>query len=220
MSATLTIASANFFTGISGDVTRVASISNARLNDKQRELWLKYILPPLVTEDFIRSVMTSDAFMRIFKFQIPADVDTSIPWNTYSHVVAYQNLAQAASVRVPLRLVPWQLRFEFAPETHSRLLTTVPSFDEELEGVFKSAGWHFWRTDTGFCIAPLELYLELKNIHTTYEAWRNLQDIRGAGFTDFATETNDESKNAIQLPDHMGGSNAAAGSALGRSSTA
>jgi hypothetical protein len=187
-SSNVLVASANTFTGISGDITRVASIVHSKRSDSLRSLWFKYILPPLVKEEFLMNVIKSDAFLTMFKFDIPADFDTSIPWNTYSHIAAYQNLSQIADTSIMLRLVPWQIRFEFAPETHSRLLYTSNRLDDEIANMFMEAGWHFWRTKTGFCIAPLELFKELRCLSELFTSWTAMGDFKGAGFDDFKVD--------------------------------
>jgi hypothetical protein len=230
MSINLSIPSANVFTGITADVTRVATICNTRRQDTIRLLWIKYILPKVLTETFLKGVITSDAFLTVFRFEIPAEFDTSIPWNTYSHVAAYQNLQQIADKRVELRFVPWQIRFEFAQETHSRLLDTTVEFENELAEVFKKAGWRFWRTKSGFVMAPSELFDVVRSIAETYTAWVKLVDFPGAGFDEFKVEGDENDlatrKRANAFSDmpkledgadqKVGGSNAAAVNAVGR----
>jgi len=182
------ITPANAFVGLAGDVNRVAVITNARRADKQRELWVRYVLP-LVNEEFISSVIKSDAFCKIFKLDVPEEFDMSIPWKTFSHVAAFQNLSQFADSNVPLRLVPWQLRFEFAKEVHTRLLTTTLQFDKEVKAHFRNCGWHFWTTRTGFCICPLNVYEELRSIVSTFSMWtQEIADMQGAGFADFGED--------------------------------
>ena len=230
MSININIPSPNAFTGITADVTRVATICNTRRQDTIRLLWVKYILPKVLTETFLRGVITNEAFLSVFRFEIPADVDTSIPWNTFSHVAAYQNLQQLADKRVELRFVPWQIRFEFAPETHSRLLDTTADFENELAEVFKKAGWRFWRTKSGFVMAPSELFDVVRSIAETYTAWTKLVDFQGAGFDEFKVEGDENDvltrKRANAFSDmpklegdgdqKVGGSNAAAVNAVGR----
>ena len=230
MSININIPSPNAFTGITADVTRVATICNTRRQDTIRLLWVKYILPKVLTETFLRGVITNEALLSVFRFEIPADVDTSIPWNTFSHVAAYQNLQQLADKRVELRFVPWQIRFEFAPETHSRLLDTTADFENELAEVFKKAGWRFWRTKSGFVMAPSELFDVVRSIAETYTAWTKLVDFQGAGFDEFKVEGDENDvltrKRANAFSDmpkledgadqNVGGSNAAAVNEVGR----
>jgi len=225
MSINCMIASPNEFVGMNADVTRVALISSTRHADKVRALWSKFVLPKVTTTEFFKGVVASDAFLSVFRLEVDPEFDTSIPWNTYNHVAAYQNLAQIADKNVPSRLVPWQIRFEFAPETHSRLIIMPSDVEDAISECFAKAGWLFWLTKTGFCITPLALHNEIRSIAALDVAWGQMRDFKGAGFEDFAVESDDDDA-PIDIPSNKmpalegypsGGSNAAAGSALGRS---
>jgi hypothetical protein len=80
------------------------------------------------------------------------------------------------------------MRVEFAPKALS-LMTTIPLFmEKELSDLFAAAQWKFWLTDTGFCITPLPLFLELEGHSIMFKAWQDARDFRGSGFSDFPTE--------------------------------
>jgi hypothetical protein len=234
----LEIAAANYFTGMHSDVNRVASISNIRFEDKVRALWVKYMLPVVTKKDFIESVIKSQSFAKVFKFDVSEDFDVSLPWNNLPHVVAYQNLNQIADRRIEQRMTPWQIRFEFHESTHSRLVKGMyPALFAEIKDLFQKAGWCFWTTTTGFVIAPYELHQSLKAYAELYDAWLQMRDFRGAGFDEFKVEDEEDKDAAVfgqevpkvkratfgdmpelegpgiaDIPTHMGGSNAAFGS--------
>jgi hypothetical protein len=242
----LTIANPNDFAGVTSGINRIATMHAAKRGDAVRTLWIKHILPQATSTAFISSIMNSTDFFKMFTLDVPADFDDSIPWNTFQHVAAYQNLAQLTDKNIPTRLVPWQLRFEFAPQTLSRVLSASLDLHVEIGGLFEKAGWEYWRTETGFCMAPLWLFSELKSLSTVYHAWQNMRDFKGAGFTDFEVEIPDppalwrssevvkksgalDDMPALESPGPSdfnyhhsdpnypaGGSNAAAGSAAGR----
>lgn len=196
MSLNLDITNLNKLTGVSIEKTGDASISHIRYNDKMRLLW-KQILKPLTTESFIRSVIEHPDYAVKFSFDIKEEEFWDFHWNKYVHVASYQNLSQTADPTVPLRLVPWQIRFEFSPSVLPTALMLPFAFKEELLCEFENAGWTFWFTETGFCIAPLHLFREVRSISTMYESWVGLRDYRGAGFTNFPTENN---KRPSELP--------------------
>ena len=231
----LEIAAANYFTGMHADVNRVASISNIRFEDKVRALWVKYVLPVVTKKTFIESVIKSQSFAQVFKFEVPEDFDVSLPWNKLAHVAAYQNLNQIADRRVEQRMTPWQIRIEFEESTHSRLVKGMyPALFAEIKGLFQKSGWQFWTTKTGFVITPYELYQDLLAYSALFDAWAQMRDFRGAGFDEFKVEDEEDSEPAVfgqvpevkrvsnfgdmpelegpgvsDIPSHMGGSNAA-----------
>lgn len=187
----LTIPNPNDFAGVTSGINRIATLHAAKRGDAVRALWIKHILPQATSTAFMASIMNSSDFFKTFTLDVPSDFDDSIPWNTFQHVAAYQNLAQLTDKNTPTRLVPWQLRFEFAPQTLSRILSESLELHVEISALFEKAGWEYWRTETGFCIAPLWLFSELKSLSTVYHAWQNMRDFKGAGFTDFEVEIPD-----------------------------
>jgi hypothetical protein len=225
----LIIPSPNVFTGVSSTVSRVALLHHVRREDTVRIIWLKHILPQVMKEEFLNSVMTCDSFFKTFRL---TDLDGDFHWlSQHDCVAAYQNLSQVTDKHVPARYVPWQLRFEFSPAILPQIMTTSFELHFEIGTLFEKSGWQYWRTDTGFSIMPLSLYDELKSLSTVYHAWVNLRDVKGAGFSDFKTEEEPIWKSSVarlsgaledmpkldapgpnDLPAHFGGSNAAGGS--------
>lgn len=182
MSIRVEIPSSNAFIGTSADITRVASLSHAKVHDSQRRAWTK-LLETVMQEGFINSVIKNDNFFSLFKFDFGDELT-----NEYTHIAAYQNLSQLRDLHVPSRLTPWQLRFEFSPKALT-LMTTIPFFlEKEISDLFAGAQWKFWLTDTGFCITPLPLFLELEGHSIMFKAWEDARDFRGSGFMSFPTE--------------------------------
>jgi hypothetical protein len=183
MSIRVEIPSSNVFIGTSADITRVASLSHVRVHDAQRRAWTE-LLKTVMSESFLGAVMKNDSFFALFKFEI----GTKEAPEECNGVVAYQNLSQLRDLHVPARLTPWQMRVEFAPKALS-LMTTIPLFmEKELSDLFAAAQWKFWLTETGFCITPLPLFLELEGHSIMFKAWQDARDFRGSGFSDFPTE--------------------------------
>jgi hypothetical protein len=158
-----------------------------------------------------------DKFTVETKFKLPDPLHKTgdLKWDSLPLTVSYQNLLQITDVHTPLHLVPWQLRVDFASETHPFLLTITPEFETELTDIFDSSNWKFWMTSSGFCIAPKSIFSVLESLSCTFKAWSTLRDFHGAGFTDFAGKpanggtggTYDDmpelEKSQIILPKHM-----------------
>jgi hypothetical protein len=189
MAMRIEIPSSNAFIGASADITRNAFIMHSKTSDTQRMLWTQ-VIKTVMQKPFLDSVFASPSYLSTFKFNFPEELARKgdLDWNSFHHIAAYQNLTQLAGKHVPARLVPWQLRFEFAPETHSHLLTISFHLEKEVASVFEEAQWHFWLTETGFCINPLPLQTELSDLSMTYSAWSSARDFKGAGFMDFPVE--------------------------------
>jgi len=189
MAMRIEIPSSNAFIGVSSDITRNAFIVHSKTNELQRKLWTQ-IIKTVMQKPFLDSIFTSPDYLSAFKFNFPEALaqEGGLDWNSFTHIAAYQNLTQLAGKFVPARLVPWQLRFEFAPEVHSHLLTISFHMEKEVSKVFEEAHWHFWLTETGFCINPLPLQTELSDLSMTYAAWGEARDFKGAGFMDFPIE--------------------------------
>jgi hypothetical protein len=192
MSLNIEMPTPNAFTGITGDVTRVATLCHVKRDDMVRKVW-RLVLAPLMTEKFITGVIKNESFMTVFKLSLPEDMSdlNGLDWNSYLNVAAYQNLAQIADKNVALTYVPWQIRFEFNKALHPHLQMS-PKTEEEFTQEFRKYQWHFWITSSGFCIAPLTIFENLKSLSNTYNAWLKLDDFRGAGFADFPVEKAEE----------------------------
>jgi hypothetical protein len=192
MSLNIEMPTPNAFTGITGDVSRVATLCHVKRDDMVRKVW-RLVLAPLMTEKFISGVIKNESFMTVFKLSLPDDMSdlNGLDWNSFLNVAAYQNLAQIADKNVALSYVPWQIRFEFnkALLPHMQL---SPKTEEEFSQEFRKYQWHFWITSSGFCIAPLTVFENLKSLSNTYNAWLKLDDFRGAGFADFPVEKAEE----------------------------
>jgi hypothetical protein len=218
-------------------VSRIALLHHVRREDTVRLVWIKNILPQIMNEAFLSSVMTCDDFFKTFRLQLDSDFEFL---EHYDCIAAYQNLSQLTDKRIAARYVPWQLRFEFSPEILPYIMTTSFELHFEIGTLFEKNGWQYWRTETGFSIMPLNLYEELKSLSTLYHAWLGLRDVKGAGFTDFKTVDDEKAPLPLwkpskevaiacsekvlsdmpaldapgpnDMPAHMGGSNAAGGS--------
>jgi hypothetical protein len=151
-----------------------------RRSDTLRNIWINHLLPTVLKEGFLLSVINDD--VKMFQFGLPAELDDSLPWNTLSHIAAFQNLAYLAPREVGARHVPWQFRVELAQEAASRLVALPIEVEMELAALFKAQQWKFWLTETGFCIAPLSLFAELDALASMYIGWKEMRDFRGSGF--------------------------------------
>jgi len=183
----LVIANPNDFTGHTSSISRIAVMHSVKRGDAVRSLWINYILPQVTNTKFLDSVIGSSDFFKTFKLNVSADFD-DFNWSLHENVAAYQNLAQLTDKNIPTRLVPWQIRFEFADAILPRIMTSSLDFHFEIGTLFEKAGWQYWRTETGFCVWPLWMYEELKSHSTLYQAWITMRDFKGAGFSDFAVE--------------------------------
>lgn len=187
----LRIAHPNTLTGSTDGISRLATLTAVRREDKVRRFWIKTILPTVTKDEFLQDLVKSDHLLKVFKLD-NSDGDMDAQFSELSHVAAFQNLAQLADKNVPLAYIPWQVRIEFAPQLLPRINTVHEGLVDEMVKLFKDAGWKFWRTETGFVIAPLTMFENLRSLSFTYMAWINMRDFRGAGFTDFCVEDNDE----------------------------
>ena len=193
MSLGIEMPSPNSLVGLVGDITRVATMTSIKRIDTLRNVWRK-VLSPLMTETFLKGILSSESFMTFFKFNLPEDLRSlnGFEWNALTHVAAFQHLGQIADRNVALTYVPWQIRVEFHAKVHNSLLTIDEVLTGEIVDGFKKFGWHFWMTSSGFCIAPLTILENLKSLSGTYNAWLKLDDFKGAGFTNFPVEEEEE----------------------------
>jgi len=187
----LRIAHPNTLTGVTDSISRLATLTAVRREDKVRRFWIKTILPTVTNDAFLQDLVKSEHLLKVFKLD-NSDGEMDAQLSELSHVAAFQNLAQLADKNVPLSCIPWQVRIEFAPQIVPRISTVQEGLVDEISKIFKEAGWKFWRTETGFVISPLTLFENLRSLSFTYMAWINMRDFRGAGFTDFCVEDNDE----------------------------
>jgi hypothetical protein len=193
MSLGVEMPSPNALVGLVGDITRIATMTSIKRNDTLLKVWRK-VVAPVMTETFLKGVLSSPSFMTFFKFSLPEDLSSlnDFQWNALTHVAAFQHLGQIADRNVALNYVPWQIRFEFDRKVHDSMLTVDDSILKELTDGFSKYGWHFWLTATGFCIAPLSLFENLKSLTGTYNAWLKLDDFKGAGFQNFPVEEEEQ----------------------------
>lgn len=166
-------ANANHFGGLAAECIRSETKGAVEDEDARREFWLKHMLPK-ITEPFLDSVVTSPK--KFIKFSLESLDGPNAP---EKHMVFFQTFAYVASSlkNVPIRNMPWQFRFIIHKDSRA-VLDTAEATDRALRAdVFERAGWYFWVTSTGFCIAPKALCDELSDISAMYASWIKVRDV-------------------------------------------
>jgi len=136
----------------------------------RRRFWVSHMLPKL-TQDFLDKVVAKP----YVRFQLDGlDEPNSAP----PHIAVFQSFAP---ICVPLKLViarhmPWQFRFILGKSARSFLCSSLTTDNALRKDVFDKAGWEFWITESGFCLAPKAMVDELAELHIVYTTWIKTRD--------------------------------------------
>jgi len=161
------IATANHFIGLASSAQRDEVFNGITDEDSRRKFWVYHMLPKL-NESFLDDVMKSEEKCK--HFLLDGLDDPNLPPR---HFIMFQSFAHLC---VPLKSVsarhmPWQFRIVLHKNTRA-VLNSSHATDMALRNdVFDKAGWIFWITDDGFCIAPKAMIDELSDISAMYNAW-------------------------------------------------
>ena len=161
------IATANHFIGLATDVQRAQITAGIADEDARRAFWVKFMLPKM-TEAFLDEVIATPE--KCMHFTLDGFDDENAP---PPHIVAFQSFAHLC---VPLRsvssrFVPYQFRFILHKSARAVLDSSLKTDNMLRRDVFDKAGWNFWLTDTGFCIAPQTIVDELDDLAALRSAW-------------------------------------------------
>jgi hypothetical protein len=186
MSAHVVMVNADTYIGIVAAHAREVTTEQIKENDTRRLIWTKLILPIVMKKDFIDRVVTSKENFVMFTVDVNAPNSPLLPndllyldtdgLSSHNNTAYYQNFSQIADNNIPIGMTPWQIRFDFAKPVHNILLAFLPSLVDEITDIFKANGWKFWLSQTGFTIAPYNLYNNLKSASDAYLTWMNLRD--------------------------------------------
>ena len=169
MSFNVTIPGANTFIGIVAEVTRKDIAIEVESSMLRTQFWSQYMLPKL-TEEFISSVMKSEARAILFSLPIPGFEDVK-------HVIAFQHFAHLNTPTLRATLIPWQLRVEIASPLRRLILSPYELEKKLAEKVFNKAGWKFYGTDTGFIIYPSVMFDEMSDTSAVFTAWMHTREL-------------------------------------------
>jgi hypothetical protein len=166
------IATANHFIGLASTVGRELISAGISDEDSRRAFWVKFMLPKL-TEAFLDEVIAKPE--KCMHFQLDGFDDENSP---PPHIVAFQSFAHLC---VPLRsvssrFVPYQFRFILSKSARAVLDTSLQTDNMLRKDVFDKAGWAFWITETGFCLAPQTIVDELDDLAALRTAWMKTRD--------------------------------------------
>jgi len=94
------------------------------------------------------------------------------------HIAVFQSFAPLCAMlkTVSARHMPWQFRFIFGPTARSFLSSSQTTDNALRKDVFDKAGWEFWITETGFCLAPKNMMDELAELQLVYSTWLKMRD--------------------------------------------
>jgi len=167
------IATANHFIGLATADQREEISQGIKDEDARRAFWVKFMLPKM-TEAFLDEVIAKPEKYMYFTLD-GFDPENCPP----QHIVAFQSFAHLC---VPLRsvasrFVPYQFRFILGKESRAVLSTSLQTDTQLRKEVFDKAGWNFWITETGFCIAPHSLVEELDDLASLRSAWMQTRDV-------------------------------------------
>lgn len=163
----LSVATANHFIGLAADVHRELISSGIADEDSRRAFWIKYMLPKL-TETFLDEVIAKPE--KCMHFTLDGFDDENAP---PQHIVMFQSFAHLC---VPLRsvssrFVPYQFRFILSKSARPALASSLHTDNMLRKDIFDKAGWEFWITETGFCLAPQTIVNELNDLAALRSAW-------------------------------------------------
>jgi hypothetical protein len=161
------IATANHFIGLATAAQREEISQGIKDEDARRAFWVKFMLPKM-TEAFLDEVIAKPE--KRMQFMLDGFDDPNAP---PAHTVAFQSFAHLC---VPLRsvssrFVPYQFRFILDKSVRDVLSSSLQTDNQLRKEVFDKAGWHFWITETGFCITPQTLVDELDDLAALRSAW-------------------------------------------------
>jgi len=186
MSAHVVMVNADTYIGIVAAHAREVSTEQIKENDTRRLIWTKLILPTVMKKDFIDRVVTSKENFVVFNVDVSAPNSPLLPsdllyldtdgLSSHHNTAYYQNFSQIADSNIPIGMTPWQIRFDFAKPVHNTLLAFLPSLIDEITGIFKANGWKFWLTQSGFIIAPHNLYNNLKSASDAFLTWMDIRE--------------------------------------------
>lgn len=186
MSANVVMINADAYIGIVAAHARDVTTQSIKENDSRRLILVKLVLPAIMKKDFIDRVVTSKENFCKFVIDVKgpnspltaADLDylDTSDLDAHLHTAYYQNFANVADNNIPVGMTPWQVRFDFAKPILNILLALSPALAAEITSIFERNGWMFWLTDSGFTIAPLNLYKNLKSISDAFLTWMEIRD--------------------------------------------
>lgn len=190
------IATANHFIGLASSAQREEVFQGVLDEDARRKFWVHHMLPKL-NETFLGEVMKSEE--KCVHFLLDGLDDPNMPPR---HIAMFQSFAHLC---VPLKSVsarhmPWQFRIILHKDTHPVLNSSLTTDVALRNDVFEKAGWIFWITDDGFCIAPKAMVDELSDISAMCSAWlktRNEYELPGSF-------KRDHPANAVLSPTNVG----------------
>ncbi len=168
----LSVATANHFIGLAADVARDQIASGIVDEDSRRAFWIKYMLPKL-TEVFLDEVIKGTD--KCVHFKLDGFDDANAP---PEHILMFQSFAHLC---VPLRsvssrFVPYQFRFILSKSARPALASSLQTDNMLRKDIFDKAGWEFWITETGFCLAPQTIADELNDLAALRLAWMKTRD--------------------------------------------
>jgi hypothetical protein len=162
------------FVGLAAAATGASLSAQIKDDDSRRLFWLQHVVPKL-TEAFLEEVIRVKRARFIFPgldvVHSPED-DSHNPF----HTAYYQDFPHlCASNRIQARYVPWQFRFVFHPSLRTLLDSPNEYHDALGRDVFAKAGWSFWVTEDGFCMAPSWLDKELSDLAYVHSCWMEMR---------------------------------------------
>jgi hypothetical protein len=170
MSFHVEVGTANHLIGYVAETHREDVRKIALDEDARRTFWSRHMLP-LMSDGFFSSVVTSPEKQRHFTLQglDPQDVPPR-------HIIKYESFAHLASNAIPIESILWQFRVILAEDVRAVLDTTFETEMQLRRDVFDKAGWEFWVTKTGFCVAPKLRVDRIKDVVLMYTAWIKTRD--------------------------------------------
>ena len=163
MSFNAVVPTANTFIGIVAEVTRKDLAIQAESDKLRVQFWSQYMLPKL-TDEFVSSVMKSEARTIVFSLPIPGFEDVK-------HVIVFQHYSHLSTSSLRTSLIPWQLRVVIGKPMQSLIMNPYELETKLVDKVFGAAGWKFYSTRSGFIIYPTAMFNELSDASAVFSAW-------------------------------------------------
>ena len=163
------IATANHFVGIVSGHQRAEIHEGVVKEDDRRRFWINQMLP-LLTEKFMERVI-AEPYVR---FHLPGEDPNEKP----RHTAVFQSFAYLCTPlpTVAARHMPWQFRFILARDKRGVLESSLATDNALRSQIFDKAGWVFWVTTDGFCLAPKTICDELSDISAMQSVWLRVRD--------------------------------------------
>lgn len=163
------IATANHFVGLVGGQQRAEIHEGVVNEDNRRRFWISHMLPVL-TEEFLDKVI-AEPYVR---FRLHGEDPNLKP----RHTAIFQSFAYlcAPLPTIAARHMPWQFRFILAKDKRDVLDSSLATDNTLRSQVFDKAGWVFWITTEGFCLAPKTICEELSDISAMQSAWLKVRN--------------------------------------------